>query len=558
MIKRFLKFIFKLTLIVLGLILLIVALMFAGIHPFYPDAPTKNKSIYADKIPSIADTNLFLLGNNWLRQNRYGLWEMYIEGDAYNRGIAAGKLSESLVKFQEEVFVSQINKLIPSKRYQKFLLTTIAWFNKNLTKHIKPEFLKEIYGISANASFMFEVYGPAYVRLLNYHAAHDIGHTAQNYHLVGCSSFAVWDEQSANSNLIVGRNFDFYFGDDFAKNKIVEFVAPDSGHKFAFVTWGGMIGVVSGMNDKGLTVTINAGTPEISWQSGTPVSLVTRDILQYASNIDEAVKIASSYRTFVSESFLIGSAADNKAVIIEKRPEIQSIVQPSLATIICTNHFQSKEFKDLPTNIENKNKNATGYRFFRLSELINNAGTIDPLKAATILRDRKGIHNKNIGIGNEKAINQMLAHHSVIFEPAKKIMWVSTPPNNMGPYVAYNLDSIFGQKIPKPENSDIDIRNLEIPLDTFLFSSEYLNFLNYKKASIILKTRKTVSDSILNIYPSFNPSYFETYIRLGDFYFKNNNFIKAKEFYYTALKKEINNKSTEDYIFNQLIEIRNP
>ena len=59
------------------------------------------------------------------------------------------------------------------------------------------------------------------------------------------------------------RNFDFYVGDAFCRDKIIAFYRPSQGFKFMMITFGGMTGVLSGMNDQGLTVTINAAKSDI-------------------------------------------------------------------------------------------------------------------------------------------------------------------------------------------------------------------------------------------------------------------------------------------------------
>ena len=144
--------------------------------------------------------------------------------------------------------------------------------------------------------------------------------------------------------MIIGRNFDFYVGDHFSENKIVAFEHPSEGHKFMSVTWGGFIGVVSGMNEKGLTVTINAAKSD-SHGSATPVSLVAREILQYAENIAEAEAIARKRKMFVSESFLVGSAEDGKAVIIEKTPDSCRFMIPTKIISSAPIIFRARDWK---------------------------------------------------------------------------------------------------------------------------------------------------------------------------------------------------------------------
>ncbi len=227
-------------------------------HP--PEVDDKS-ALDAERIQT--GENTYLVGNNWLRKSESGLWEMYIEGDPFERGVAFGKLTRELLLYQETAFIEQIRELVPSDRYLRFLKYFLAWFNRNLDKNIPDEYKLEIYGTSFSCSPEFDFIGSGYQRQLNYHAAHDIGHALQGLNMTGCTSFSVWDGKSADSALIVGRNFDFYAGRKFAENKIVCFYNPSQGYKFMMISWADMIGVVSGMNEKGLTVTINAAKSSV-------------------------------------------------------------------------------------------------------------------------------------------------------------------------------------------------------------------------------------------------------------------------------------------------------
>ena len=205
--------------------------------------------------------------------------------------MAFGRLTRELLYYQETSFVEQIRELVPSDAYLKVTEIFHCFF--------QPQPGYNIFLTNTCMKYMVHrfpavqntiIIGSGYQRQLNYHAAHDIGHALQGLNMVGCTSFSVWDGSSADSSLLVGRNFDFYMGNKFAENKIVCFVNPSEGHKFMMITWADMIGVVSGMNEKGLTVTLNAAKSTIFQdQAATPVTLLAREILQYASTIEEAM-----------------------------------------------------------------------------------------------------------------------------------------------------------------------------------------------------------------------------------------------------------------------------
>lgn len=550
------KKIFKYTSCVL---LSLLVILIAGVCYLYFSAdmltPKHEPGIIMTKV-SHADTTIMVpaevlyndtldlryYDGNFLRHSESGLWELFVKGDAFQRGEAIGKLSSDLLHYQEKVFVDQIREIVPSDSYLKFLRFFIVLFNRHLGENVLEEYRNEIYGISLSCTHEYDFIGTPYERQLNYHSAHDLGHAMQDYMLVGCSSFATWGTQSADSSLLIGRNFDFYVGDAFAENKQVAFYTPDQGYKFASVGWPSMIGVLSGMNETGLTVTINAAKSAVPTGSATPISILTREILQYASTIDEAFAIAKKRKTFVSESILIGSAKDGKAAIIEKSPEKTVLFKGKESDrLISTNHYQSEEFSKDERNMENIRTSDSPYRFARLEELINENMPIDASKAASILRNHKGLQDADLGLANEMAINQFIAHHSVIFQPEKRLMWVSTSPWQCGKYVAYDLNKIFNDTINLQH--EIYSSNLTIPADEFTETPEFQHLLTYKKLTPLLlkkiRKKEKIEEHVLKTYEASNPSLYYVYEVMGDYYEAMQQPQQAIAYWQKALKKPI-------------------
>ncbi len=531
------------------LLLLIGVIYIVQVSKVDPPKPKDMSSLQLQRTDH--GDGFYTLKNNWFRKSKSGLYELYVEGDAFERGVINGKLTKELVVRQEDHFAEQIAKMIPSRFTRGFLKYLIGFFNRNLDKNINEEYKEEIYGVSESASPEYQYLGTNYQRILNYHAAHDIGHAVQNLALVGCTSFGTWGAMSEDSTMIIGRNFDFYVGDKFAEDKIVSFCNPKQGHKFMTVTWGGFIGAVSGMNDKGVSVTINAAKSALPTSSATPVSIVTREILQYAANIKEAIAIAKSRKMFVSESFLVASAADGKAVIIEKTPDELDVYDPRKDFIVCSNHFQSKTLGESKKNKEQMNESASVYRYRRLMELLNANGKNTVQKTVDILRDYRGMHDSNIGLGNEKAINQFIAHHSIVFEPKKLKVWVSTSPWQLGQYVCYDLNKIFTLQ-GMQENREIIDSNLTIAADPFLLTPAFKNFEAFRS----LKQRAMDGEQInADSVVASNPEFYNAYVIAADYLYKQKQYKEALHYYQMALTKVIATTKEEDHIKDRIKKI---
>lgn len=557
MVNKILKVLLKSILVILILFIFFSIYFYFAIQIDTPIVNDKDVTHYTKKQIS---SKHFQVEKNWLKQNQFGIWELYVKGDAYERGYANGMLTNDLHDFQEEVFIKQIQKIIPDLSYLNFLKYFVAYFNRHLPEHITKEYQEEIYGISQFASDKYDFIAPKYHRILNYHGAHDIGHALQDKNMtVGCTSFAVWNQKSEDGELLIGRNFDFYSGDDFAKNKIVQFTNPTTGYKFATVTWAGFIGACSGMNEKGLTVTINAAKSNIPTKVATPIALLAREILQYAKNIKEAIAIAEKRNVFVSESILIGSASDGIAISIEKSPDKMGIYESQNSNqIICPNHYQGANYQNDLINLNNQIESSSLYRNFRLKQLLNSEPTVNYKMAAYILRNQKGINETNIGLTNEKSLNQLLAHHGIIFKPKQKLMWVSSSPFQCGEFVCYNLDSVFKKAEYKLIPSRIDEPQLLIEKDSFLLTKEYRSFLLFKtmKESIQYVTKNNIpmqlSNNIEEAFIQSNPESYYTYQILGDYYFNVEQFSRANILYEKSLTKVVATLKEEKTIRKQI------
>lgn len=481
-------------------------------------------------------------GRSYLRQDSCGLWELYVEGSGQERGARQGALTQELMKYQEDVFVDKIREIIPSDSYLSVLRTFLIIFNRNMGKYVPDEYRNEIVAMSEFCTHDYDAIGTPYERQLNYHAAHDIGHTMQQYMLVGCSSFAAWGTKTEDGKMVVGRNFDFYVGDDFAKNKLITFAVPDRGFRYVSIGWAGMVGVLSGMNEKGLTVTINAAKGAIPTSAATPISILTREILQYAQNIEQAYEIAQRTQTFVSESILIGSTDDDKAVVIEKTPDKTAIYRPDGELLVCTNHFQSQEFATDQYNLENIEQSDSKFRYDRLTELIQEQQQINYSRAIYILRDKLYIGGKDMGVGNEMAINQSIAHHSVVFIPNEGLMWVSTTPWQSGRIVCYDLKGFFnGTSLPYRSHGR------DVAIDTLFMQRDYPLLMVYREKVKEIKRakneKKHLSKGYIDAFISLNPNHYYTYRLMGEYYTSRGLKDEAIDMYNRALECVIPSKS---------------
>ncbi|MCA8917930.1 MAG: 1-acyl-sn-glycerol-3-phosphate acyltransferase [Planctomycetes bacterium] len=508
---------------------------------------------------AIGDTELQILGKSW-RRDRNGLHEIGLAGNRWERGYANARLTRELTEAQEELLLDKIREFLPSDFSFWAAKQLVAINNRDLPDFVSDAEKLEILGLTEGSVDHHPEEAPLYHRILNYHAAHDISHIFIDNPLVttsdfvGCTSFAAWDKASANGDLYVGRNFDFEAGDVFDDDKAVVYVWPDDGIAYVHVAWAGMAGAVTGMNAEGVSVHVNAArTSETKFgRLGTPVSMLVRRVLEQAHNIDEAYAIIKDTPVFVSDTYMIASRKDGRAVVIEKSPEhcaMREAAKPGL--LLQTNHMLTEPLKDDPINIEQIERATTTYRWQRLEELTERYyGKLDQKTGVEILRDRKGRGDKDIGLGNRNAIDAGICCHSVMMNVTTGEMWVSAAPRTYGAYIYIPVNRTLAAG-PTAAMGMPHQKQMDLPRDPT--SAEYEDLKEFRDQvdfarSFIDEEDVAQAEVAVRTMGNLNPKSFETSYYQGRLAYLKENYTKAEKKFEEALDRDPHYEAIREHI----------
>ena len=240
------------------------------------------------------------------------------------------------------------------------------------------------------------------------------------------------------------------------------------------VGWAGLVGVVTGVNSRGIFVALNAARTDDPPEEGMPLPLVLRRVLEEADTLPRAVAILKEAQIRTSGLVLVGDGALRQAVVVElaaRDPKERRVMRGEDEPVVwVTNHMLSDVFAEDPFNDKIRRDTSSGARYDRLAELLPRAGPISPTRAAQILRDRRGPGDKELGLGNRNALDNLHMLHSVVVDATAMVMWVGEGPSNLGSYRAYDLRARLGRADALPAAVE------DLPADPLLYSAEYQDY----------------------------------------------------------------------------------
>jgi tetratricopeptide (TPR) repeat protein len=255
---------------------------------------------------------------------------------------------------------------------------------------------------------------------------------------------------------------------------------------------------------------------------------------------------------------MVGSAIDNKAVLIEMSPDNFGVFEVTNSSkLICSNHFQSDTYKDDENNNKTIFESHSKYRFDKMDELLKEE-KITPEMAVSVLRNKEGLNGEKIGYGNEKALNQLLAHHGIVFQPSKKMVWVSSNPYQLGEFVAFQLDSVFAKCTKRI--STLSQSDLLIEKDPFVNSEAFKNYevfrIKRREIEQSIEEGLSINQEDLNEFIALNPDFWEVYYLVGKYYYEKKFYKAALIQFEMALTKEVTTIPNKQNLENYIIKIK--
>jgi isopenicillin-N N-acyltransferase-like protein len=416
-------------------------------------------------------------GRSWLAR-RGGLWVMHLEGSPAELGDAhahlAGRLFRNIDRRIDEILGERYRGLIES--WAELML--LRWDYREADLPLDPAHRTELSALSAALPDDGEAELRPYHRLFLYQSFFDLTQRLQDTFVEG-SMFAVAPRATSggleSGNLIVGRTLSVEFGPEFEADRTVTFYYPDGKYPFVSVGWAGMIGVVTGINARGIFVAANpARTDDARETESVPLPLVLRQVLEEADTLEQAVAILEAAQLRTAGVILIGDGVQRKAVVMEASPRAgddSRLVRGDDEQVVwATDHMVRDVYEADAHNERIRRTSSSGYRYDRLTELLDNPGSFTPEDAVRVLRDRAGHDNAELGLGNRNALENLHTTQSVVVDATSMVLWVAEGPSNLGRYRAFDLRHLLGRQGTRPAPLE------DFPADRLLHSEEYRDY----------------------------------------------------------------------------------
>lgn len=357
--------------------------------------------------------------------------------------------------------------------------------------------------------------------------------------LPGCSSAIALGDITKDGKMLVARNQDYPIIGQWEKHPLVMFHEPSATNEIPHISIssaGVHTAGLTSMNAEGLTLATHAHFGKETSTSGSPIFTIGDEVISKAKNINEAIDIIRSRPRNANWSFVISSAQDKDAVVVEMSPRKTYIRNSKDGALTQTNFFNTEKLKKKEALISRGRHDDDWGRIARMNYLLDqNKGNITTQDMVNLLGDHTDPwSNEEKVFGNTISVTTTVK--SVVFSPEDQKFWISTrneSPTGLGNFLEVDVNNFWTENRSTTTLPGKSPRNTQLKSDIRNYRQAYIswhleNHLPNYQEQTLQYLRNALSD---------NPTDGNIWAQAGLVAFKQHLFSESTTYFEHALTK---------------------
>ena len=252
-----------------------------------------------------------------------------------------------------------------------------------------------------------------------------------------CTSFV----KVVNGNIIHGRNLDYYFP-LIGENPLVIRYKPKDKIPYTVVGCVGYPGVFTGMNDTGITISVDAAPLAKPNNKGTvPITFEIRTILSEAKTLSDVDNILNNYKSIKGWMLIVGSEKDKTAAVYNIACSQLKKTLMKYDSIAVTNTFIDGNFTHKYMSLHDAGSVSSISRLKDINSSIKHVNSVNT--AIDALSNSNFYSYGNIIGAGDVTTNNEGTLQSVVMDPVNNIMYFSSDDMyaGFGKYLSYSVNN---------------------------------------------------------------------------------------------------------------------
>jgi tetratricopeptide (TPR) repeat protein len=364
----------------------------------------------------------------------YGIPILTVSGTHYQVGLEYGVLlKDDLQRVYSQLGDIEKTILRNFPIYMKFFVKVLVFVKLFLIKsRLSKNYLDELRGVSDGSGVPFN-------QLL-------IASFVPELFTFSCTSFV----KEVDGHLIHGRNLDYYFP-LIGENPIVTRYLINGETPYTTIGCVGYLGAFTGMNDVGITITVNAApTVNSNDGDGKPITFEVRDLFAHSKTLSDISKNLENYHSIKGWMLTIGSNSERKAVVYNIAETHLKSTYMEGDNIFVTNTFIDNNFAHKYMSLHEAGSESSVSRFEMAKQKIGDVHSVR--SAIDFLSNNDFFDYKQVIGAGDVTLNNEGTLQSAVMDPQNGAIYFSSSSMYAGFSDFYKFDiknnslSLYKQK----------------------------------------------------------------------------------------------------------------